>query len=83
MSLLAKLKYWWGDTPVPPEQDLPDNVITEVIEASDEPLQPSGGVRKLKHKLYTPDEHRHGGRVVKLMPKPLRHIKELQEHTDD
>lgn len=42
-----------------------------------------GGVRKTKHKQFSMDESHTGGRVVKTMPRSLRHMKELAEKTDD
>lgn len=45
--------------------------------------QVQGGVIKTQQKQFNMDEKRHGGRVVKAMPKQLRHMKELSEKTDD
>lgn len=47
------------------------------------PQSLQGGVRKAVPKQFNMDEKRTGGRVVKAMPKQLRHMKELSEKTDD
>lgn len=41
------------------------------------------GIHKTKHKQFSMDMTRLGGRVVKTMPRNLRHMKELSEKTDD
>lgn len=85
MKLLQRLK-WWGkpETHQALEDVLHDASHTVVVEAEPElVIRRPGGVRKTKHKQYVLDDHPHGGRVVKTMPRQLRHMKELAEKTDD
>jgi hypothetical protein len=46
------------------------------------PSIPQGGVRKVKHKQWSLDQGT-GGRIVKTMPRNLRHMKEISEKTDE
>lgn len=94
MSLKTKLKDWWrdqwtpiGEEPVEPEiehigfNDVP--IVEQIHEDTGITVNPKGRIRKTSVKKYEPEEHRHGGRVVRVMPRDLRHMKELSEKTDD
>ena len=58
-------------------------VNDEIMEAEIVPPISRGGMHKTKHKQFSMDTTRLGGRVVKTMPRNLRHMKELSEKTDD
>lgn len=77
MSLLQSLKDWyWGP------QTIDDEI--EQAEIVPEPTHVvHGGVVKTERPLYTPMTARHGGRIVKTMPRQLRAIKEAQERASD
>jgi hypothetical protein len=75
MNLLQKLKSIFKH----------DTVETEPVAAppSEPPalaIEPKGHVVTTTKKVeYDPTAHRHGGRIVKAMPRELKKIKEAQE----
>lgn len=85
MSLRARLRDFWYDQwdIERPEEVWVAPVAHEPIEMPTVLHQPKGKVVKTQAKQYSIDQPRHGGRMVKTMPKNLRHLKELSEKTDD
>lgn len=78
-KLLQKLKVWYFG---------PEAIDSEVVavEPMPEPQPESvvhGGVVKTEPPIFTPYIQRHGGRMVKTMPRQLRAIKEAQERVED
>ena len=47
--------------------------------------RPRGGqvVKATKHATYSPHTHRHGGGVVKTIPRDVERLKTAQEQSDD
>jgi hypothetical protein len=67
---------------VPVDEDVKVNSSIEVGPMKGvEDLTPSrpGGIRKAKAPSWNPDQTRHGGRVVRHMPRDLQKMKEKQE----
>lgn len=62
---------------LPPVQPQPPKPVQDIT-----PSRP-GGIRKVKHPTWNPDQTRRGGRVVKRMPRDLRTMKEKQEGSSD
>lgn len=78
MSLLQKLKDWYYDTPPTIDDELEEAEATSATE----PVV-HGGIVKTERPVFTPVTQRHGGRMVKTMPRQLRAIKEAQERVED
>lgn len=84
MNLLQKLKARYMlvnglSKPPVPEVEIEPEPILDVLS---KPVI-HGGVHKTRSAEYTPNNHRHGGRIVKVMPRQLKQIKEAQERAPD
>jgi hypothetical protein len=84
MNLLQKLKARYAlvnelsKPPVPEVEAEPEPIVSKLSK----PVI-HGGVQKTRSAEYTPNNHRHGGRIVKVMPRQLKQIKEAQERVED
>lgn len=84
MSLLSKLKSIFRKERPAPEPLLSAEQQAELERALNPPKKPRGHVVRAKHaKDYNPNTKRTGGRIVKAMPRQLRHIKEAQEKIEE
>lgn len=81
MNLLARIKHVFTREKVVE----PDEVVAPEPIGHTNPLsyQTLGKIIETKHAEYKPDTTRHGGRIVKRMPKQLRKMKQAQEQVDD
>ena len=65
------------------DDEIIEQEIAQAEVIPEPPRQSHGGVRKQKHKQFSMDEPKGGGRVVKVMPRKLRQMKDLAEKTDE
>jgi len=71
-NLLERLRAWWRP------------VVEVPVEPVENPHASRGRfITHTKAPTYRPHDSYQGGRVVKVMPKQLRKIKEAQEATED
>lgn len=77
MNLLHRLKGVFRPDDKEPVLVAPKPPIVPVLEPPEH--IPGRVITSTKHPEYQPDSTRHGGRIVKAMPRKLRKIKEGQE----
>lgn len=94
MNKLQRLKAWWYK-PVEHDADVVPHDDIEPEEFKDLPIfstdvevvklteQPKGRVIATTHTAYQAGATRTGGRVVKIMPRQLKQMKQAQEKVED
>lgn len=89
-NLLSNLKFKPEEFELPkitkPFTDEQSDELRLAIKAATAPIKPKAKGRVIKqtrHSEFNPDPNYTGGRIVKVMPRPLQKIKQAQEKFED